>query len=333
MNVTINPTLHVEIEDSVPPPFYLWPSELDTIWSSGVYVDTTASLVTGCDSITTLTLVMTDSIILDPIEPVRIDTFGYCPGDTMNFVYNLIKGHPTKYRLVFDTIAVAIPDYTRQFQSVLDTTELPNHGLDSLFTIVIPEYCPAGVYCAELQLFDDFSSSEIYQFCIRVNLKGYLVSMWTDVVAINNFEEKYIGYQWYKDDVEISGANKQYYSDGEDLNACYRAKVQLAADSSWVFTCEECFDLRTDSLELIAYPTPAPVGQPVTIKAMGILLEKLIGSHLTITNVQGLPVHTVESMTRREEEVGLPAGLYIATIVTGENDDRVRTASVKFTVF
>ena len=333
MNVTINPTLHVEIEDSVPPPFYLWPSELDTIWSSGVYVDTTASLVTGCDSITTLTLVMTDSIILDPIEPIRIDTFGYCPGDTMNFVYNLIKGHPTKYRLVFDTVAVAIPDYTRQFQSVLDTTELPNHGLDSLFTIVIPEYCPAGVYCAELQLFDDFSSSEIYQFCIRVNLKGYLVSMWTDVVAINNFEEKYIGYQWYKDDVEISGANKQYYSDGEDLNACYRAKVQLAADSSWVFTCEECFDLRTDSLELIAYPTPAPVGQPVTIKAMGILLEKLIGSHLTITNVQGLPVHTVESMTRREEEVGLPAGLYIATIVTGENDDRVRTASVKFTVF
>lgn len=333
MNVTINPTLHVEIEDSVPPPFYLWPSELDTIWSSGVYVDTTASLVTGCDSITTLTLVMTDSIILDPIEPIRIDTFGYCPGDTMNFVYNLIKGHPTKYRLVFDTVAVAIPDYTRQFQSVLDTTELPNHGLDSLFTIVIPEYCPAGVYCAELQLFDDFSSSEIYQFCIRVNLKGYLVSMWTDVVAINNFEEKYIGYQWYKDDVEISGADKQYYSDGEDLNACYRAKVQLAADSSWVFTCEECFDLRTDSLELIAYPTPAPVGQPVTIKAMGILLEKLIGSRLTITNVQGLPVHTVESMTRREEEVGLPAGLYIATIVTGENDDRVRTASVKFTVF
>ena len=333
MNVTINPTLHVEIEDSVPPPFYLWPSELDTIWSSGVYVDTTASLVTGCDSITTLTLVMTDSIILDPIEPVRIDTFGYCPGDTMNFVYNLIKGHPTKYRLVFDTVAVAIPDYTRQFQSVLDTTELPNHGLDSLFTIVIPEYCPAGVYCAELQLFDDFSSSEIYQFCIRVNLKGYLVSMWTDVVAINNFEEKYIGYQWYKDDVEIPGADKQYYSDGEDLNACYRAKVQLAADSSWVFTCEECFDLRTDSLELIAYPTPAPVGQPVTIKAMGILLEKLIGSRLTITNVQGLPVHTVESMTRREEEVGLPAGLYIATIVTGENDDRVRTASVKFTVF
>ena len=333
MNVTINPTLRVDIEDSVPPPFYLWPSELDTIWESGIYVDTTASLVTGCDSITTLTLVMTDSIILDPIEPVRIDTFGYCPGDTMNILYNLIKGHPTKYRLVFDTVAVAIPDYSRQFKSVLDTTELPNHGLDSLFTIVIPDFCPAGTYCAELQLFDDFSSSEIYRFCINVNLKGYLVSMWTDVVAINNFDEKYIGYQWYKDDVEIPGADKQYYSDGEDLNGCYRAKVQLASDSTWVFTCEECFDLRSDSLELIAYPTPAPVGQPVTIKAMGILLEKLIGSRLTITNVQGLTVHTNESMTRREEEVSLPAGLYIATLVTGDNDDRTRTATVKFTIF
>ena len=333
MNVTINPTLRVDIEDSVPPPFYLWPSELDTIWESGIYIDTTASLVTGCDSITTLTLVMTDSIILDPIEPVRIDTFGYCPGDTMNFVYNLLKGHPTKYRLVFDTVAVAIPDYTRQFKSVLDTTELPNHGLDSLFTIAIPEYCPAGTYCAELQLFDDFSSSEIYQFCINVNIKGVVVSMWTDVVAINNYDGNYIGYQWYKDDVEIIGADKQYYSDGEDLNGCYRTKLQLA-DSTWVFTCEQCFDLRSDSLELIAYPTPAPVGQPVTIKATGILIEKLIGSRLTITNVQGLTVHTVESMTRREEEVSLPAGLYIATIVTGSADDKgPRTANVKFTVF
>ena len=120
---------------------------------------------------------------------------------------------------------------------------------------------------------------------------------------------------------------------GEDLNGWYRAKVQLA-DSSWVFTCEEFFDLRTDSLELIAYPTPAPVGQPVTIKAMGILLEKLVGSRLTITNVQGVTIKefTLEQ-NQRSVDVELSAGLYIATLVTGDADDRARTANVKFTVF
>ncbi len=333
MFIQIDPTLYVEIEDSVPPPFYLWPTENDTIWESGVYVDTTASLVTGCDSITTLTLVMTDSIILDPQEPVRVDTFGYCPGDTMNFVYNLLKGHPTKYILIFDTVAPRVPDYSRDFMSVLDTTYLENHGQDSLFTVVIPEFCPAGVYCAHLQLFDDFSSSEVYDFCIRVNLKGAIVSMWTDVIAINNFKQEYFGYQWYRDDQLLPGATKQYYSDGEDLNGWYRAKVQLA-DSSWVFTCEEYYDLRTDSLELIAYPTPAPVGQPVTIKAMGILLEKLVGSRLTITNVQGVTIKefTLEQ-NQRSVDVELSAGLYIATLVTGDADDRARTANVKFTVF
>lgn len=333
MFIQIDPTLYVEIEDSVPPPFYLWPSELDTIWSSGVYVDTTASLVTGCDSITTLTLVMTDSIILDPQEPVRVDTFGYCPGDTMNFIYNLLKGHPTKYILIFDTVAPRVPDYSRDFMSVLDTTYLENHGQDSLFTVVIPEFCPAGVYCAHLQLFDDFSSSEVYDFCIRVNLKGAIVSMWTDVIAINNFKQEYFGYQWYRDDQLLPGATKQYYSDGEDLNGWYRAKVQLA-DSSWVFTCEEFYDLRTDSLELIAYPTPAPVGQPVTIKAMGILLEKLVGSRLTITNVQGVTIKELTlEQNQRSVDVELSAGLYIATLVTGDADDRARTANVKFTVF
>lgn len=333
MFIQIDPTINVEIEDSVPPPFYLWPTENDTIWESGVYVDTTASLVTGCDSITTLTLVMTDSIILDPQEPVRVDTFGYCPGDTMNFIYNLLKGHPTKYILIFDTVAPRVPDYSRDFMSVLDTTYLENHGQDSLFTVVIPEFCPAGVYCAHLQLFDDFSSSEVYDFCIRVNLKGAIVSMWTDVIAINNFKQEYFGYQWYRDDQLLPGATKQYYSDGEDLNGWYRAKVQLA-DSSWVFTCEEFYDLRTDSLELIAYPTPAPVGQPVTIKAMGILLEKLVGSRLTITNVQGVTIKefTLEQ-NQRSVDVELSAGLYIATLVTGDADDRARTANVKFTVF
>ena len=318
MFIQIDPTIYVEIEDSVPPPFYLWPTENDTIWESGDYVDTVPSFITGCDSITTLHLIMTDSIILDPQEPVRVDTFGYCPGDTMNFIYNLLKGHPTKYR---------------DFMSVLDTTYLENHGQDSLFTVVIPEFCPAGVYCAHLQLFDDFSSSEVYDFCIRVNLKGAIVSMWTDVIAINNFKQEYFGYQWYKDDQLLPGATKQYYSDGEDLNGWYRAKVQLA-DSSWVFTCEEFFDLRTDSLELIAYPTPAPVGQPVTIKAMGILLEKLVGSRLTITNVQGVTIKefTLEQ-NQRSVDVELSAGLYIATLVTGDADDRARTANVKFTVF
>lgn len=333
MFIQIDPTIYVEIEDSVPPPFYLWPTENDTIWESGDYVDTVPSFITGCDSITTLHLIMTDSIILDPQEPVRVDTFGYCPGDTMNFIYNLLKGHPTKYILIFDTVAPRVPDYSRDFMSVLDTTYLENHGQDSLFTVVIPEFCPAGVYCAHLQLFDDFSSSEVYDFCIRVNLKGAIVSMWTDVIAINNFKQEYFGYQWYKDDQLLPGATKQYYSDGEDLNGWYRAKVQLA-DSSWVFTCEEFFDLRTDSLELIAYPTPAPVGQPVTIKAMGILLEKLVGSRLTITNVQGVTIKefTLEQ-NQRSVDVELSAGLYIATLVTGDADDRARTANVKFTVF
>ncbi len=335
MYIEINPTIRVEIEDSVPPPFYLWPTENDTIWESGVYVDTTASLVTGCDSITTLNLIMTDSIILDPQEPVRVDTFGYCPGDTMNFVYNLLKGHPTKYILLFPDISVVQEiDPKRDFIQVTDTTELPNHGLDSLFTLVIPENCEPKVYHAQLQLFDDFTSSEVYDFYIRVNYKGAIVSMWTDVVAINNFNEEFIGYQWYKDDVEIEGATKQYYSDGEDLYACYRAKLQLASDSSWIYTCEECFDLRSDSLELIAYPTPAPVGQPVTIKAMGILLEKLVGSTLTITKESGLKVDEFTlAEGQRSVDVTLTSGMYIATLVTGDADDRVRTANVKFIVF
>lgn len=340
VNVTINPTLFTEELDSVAPPYYIWPMTGDTLWESGDYVDTVASLVTGCDSIHTLHLVLTDSIILNPVEPVRIDTFGYCPGDTVNIWYNLIKGHPNRYTLIFDGDSpIKEHDPLTDFVSVFDTTALPNRGLDSLFVLLIPDRCPVGTYCATLQLFDDFSSSEEYHFCLTVGVKGVLVTMWTDVIAVNNYSRDYIGYQWYRDGVAIEGATKQYFSDGEDVYGCYRARLQLA-DSSFIYTCEECFDLRSDSLSLIAYPTPAPVGQPVTLKAIGILIEHLQGASLTVTNVQGLTVHNNPSMTQRTEEVSLSAGLYIATLVTDPNNDRdndgnprTRTVAVKFTVF
>ena len=323
-NVTINPTLYYQYLDSVAPPFYVWDINGDTIWQSGQYTDTIASLVTGCDSVVILDLVMTDSIILDPVQPFRIDTFGYCPGDTAAIWYNLVKGHPTRYTLAFDMLADA-----QGFTSVLDTTPLPNHGLDSVIYIPIPDKCQHGIYYGTLQLFDDFSSSEYYIFAIAVNIHGAIVNLWTDVVAINNVDTAYSEYQWYINDVEIQGATKQYYSDGEDLYGFYRAKIKLT-DSTWVYTCEQYFDLRTDSLELVAYPTPAPMNQPVTIKALGILIEKLQGSVLTITKVDGTTVHTNTNMTQRTEVLNnLHAGLYIATINVPDG----RTAFVKFTIY
>jgi hypothetical protein len=50
--------------------------------------------------------------------------------------------------------------------------------------------------------------------------------------------------------------------------------------------------------------------------------------------VQGVTIKefTLEQ-NQRSVDVELSAGLYIATLVTGDADDRARTANVKFTVF
>ena len=333
INVTINPTQFTEELDSVAPPFYVWPMTGDTLWESGDYTDTVPSLVTGCDSIHTLHLVLTDSIILDPIEPVRIDTFGYCPDSLVTLYYNLIKGHPTRYTLVFEKEATTDEDTIRLFQSVREKKLLPNHGMDSLILFRVPKLCEHGQYCATLQLFDEFSSSEVYLFCIDVSISGVVVSMWTDVVAVNNIKEEYKGYQWFINDSIVPGATKQYYSDGADLYGWYRAKLQLE-DNSWAYTCEKYFDLQSDLFEVIAYPTPAPQGQPVTLKALHIRTEDLLGANLQISNAQGMIVHSNTNMQQREEVVSLPQGLYIVTITTNNPKwSEQKTANVKFTVY
>lgn len=334
MTITINPTLRRDTIDTVPPPFHVWELNGDTLWKSGVYTDTVPSLVTGCDSIVTLHLILTDSIILDPQEPLSVDTFGYCQGDTAHITFNLLKGHPNRYMLTFNYGAWNIPEGQR-IPSV-DTTALPGGNDYGTFDLYIPENCKPGAHYATLQMFDDRFHSEEYDVVIYVSLGRKIVTLWNDVVAINNVENEFIGYQWFVDDVLVQGATKQYYSNGEELHAWYRARVQLADDSTWVYTCNQYIDMTTDSLRLIVYPTPAPTGVPVTIKAQGILLENLQGAQLYVHDALGNVVHSNLNMTQRTEVVTLPAGMYIVTLTTDKTNDAEkgpRTETAKFTVF
>jgi len=131
----------------------------------------------------------------------------------------------------------------------------------------------------------------------------------------------------------VPGATKQYYSDGSDLYGSYRAKLQLE-DNSWAYTCEKFFDLQSDQFEILAYPTPAPQGQPVTLRALHIRTEDLMGANLQIANAQGMVVHTNTNMQQREEVVTLPQGLYIVTVTTNNPKwTEQKTANVKFTVY
>ena len=334
MTIVLNPTLYRDTFDTVKPPYHVWELNGDTIWKSGVYTDTVPSVITGCDSIVTLHLIITDSIILDPKEPLSVDTFGYCQGDTAHITFNLLKGHPNRYMLTFNYGAWNIPEDQR-IPSV-DTTALPGGNDYGTFDLYIPENCKPGAHYATLQMFDDWFHSEEYDVVIYVSLGRKIVTLWNDVVAINNVDNEFIGYQWFVDDVLVQGATKQYYSNGEELHAWYRARVQLADDSTWVYTCNQYIDMTTDSLRLIVYPTPAPTGVPVTIKAQGILLENLQGAQLYVHDALGNVVHSNLNMTQRTEVVTLPAGMYIVTLTTDKTNDvekGPRTETAKFTVY
>lgn len=353
INVTINPTYHTEYTDSVAPaPYWIWPLNGDTLPGTGDYTDTVAA-VTGCDSIVTLHLIMTDSIILRPEKPFDIDTFGYCPGYTAEIPFNLKQGYPTCYILRFDTTGWGGKEFSPEVMSQLDTTDLPATGgiIDSLITVFIPDGCPAGVYKATLQLFDygHLSQSDEYPFYISVNIKNAIVSMWKDVVAIDNHEDKYSDYQWYKNDqpadTTFMDTNKQYYSDHEVLDACYRAKLLVAVDdttTTWMFTCDTCFHLLPDSVALIAYPTPVPSGIEITLEVLGISTEELAGSSIRITTIPGVPVQDIpiEAGERRVatnvNDRRLSAGIYVATLIPGDKvnlSNNKDMPNVKFIVF
>ena len=277
------------------------------------------SAVTGCDSIDRLVLTITDSIILVPGNELIVDKLGYCPGDTAYIPYNLLKGHPTAYKLDFNPAAVA--------QGFVGHDYEPLNGHQDI-VIAIPEDCDAGTYDAILQLTDYVSESKKHTFRFTVAVDGVLHTMWNDVLAIDNSKGLFFGYRWYRDGELVQDAGKQYYNqNGEPLKGEYRAGLMLE-NGMWIYTCPLEVDMTNEPLSLTAMPCPAPKGMPVTLTIHGADLEMLADGTLTVYSTSGQIVYHRDG-AEHQQQVDLTAGQYIGVFRTDDN----RSVNVKFLVY
>lgn len=85
-----------------------------------------------------------------------------------------------------------------------------------------------------------------------VALGGSLLSKWTDVLFIDNSSQRFIGYQWFKNGVEMSGETEQRLYDPNGLSGTtdeYMCRL-TTGDGQTIYTCPEAFDDVTPSRTL-----------------------------------------------------------------------------------
>jgi hypothetical protein len=91
-----------------------------------------------------------------------------------------------------------------------------------------------------------------------------VLEKWGDVLYVDNSDDRFTGYQWYKDGYPLVNETSQYYSEMPFLNGVYRARIYLA-DGTWIESCDYTFNNSKMLLDKL-YPNPAEGGAEITVE-------------------------------------------------------------------
>ena len=198
---------------------------------------------------------------------------------------------------------------------------------DGFIHIPIPAGVQAGTYAATVTLYAKGSSFAIGQRCeARVNISfdiaqdGLLYSKWQDVLLVNNVNDDFVGYQWYKNNILLEGETQQRLYNPDGLEGRYYCLL-TRTDGTKIKTCVMEFDEAPRSAELLSKTQVQPhylrQGEPLTI-----IRTHSGNATVSFYSVTGHCVLTA-TVLEQEETVRIPddIGLFIVVI----DDDNERT--------
>ncbi|MBR2103680.1 MAG: InlB B-repeat-containing protein, partial [Bacteroidales bacterium] len=173
---------------------------------------------------------------------------------------------------------------------------------------------------------DKNTESDTVTFNIKVNLpSGTIVQLFDDLIAIDNHDDLYTAFQWYKDGVLIEGADQQYYQVEGKLYGKYSAFVTIS-NGDKLKVCSADFGKKiSKSLKrsVNAYPNPARANEEITLELLNFDDVEYEGCVIKIVNAQGAAVATIDNCSRINT-VSLPSGTYTGYVIrSGSNGDRV----------
>lgn len=236
-----------------------------------------------------------------------------CPSSNAPIVFDVVEGIPDKASIKFSAEALE-----NGFEDITITNT--QFGLNSV-ELKIPEKAKAGEYTATLYLSSgsDNNFEKVFKFTVNYDA-SYIISKFSDVVAINNAGYDFVGYQWYKDGHVIETETKQFFNDLPCLYGWYSAKV-LTVDGTYANICPRYFDKRTAVSKRVnagvnVYPNPALPMQAVTVELEDF--EDYENCTIFIYNLSGVLITKIQNPDRLNT-LNLPQGSYTGVVVKDDS--------------
>lgn len=222
------------------------------------------------------------------------DADKFCNGNetSISLPFTITKGQPSEYIVTFENGTV-----------VNGKVDANNNVL-----IEIPNDLESGVYKGSVVFNGDpelYKESDAYPVAITANIpKNAALQIYSDVLLVDNHDNNYSAYQWYKDGNAISGATLQFYSE-PSFSGRYTVKI-TDKDGKEFMSCpiKTGVSVKNTKSSVKVYPNPATSGEQFTLKieeydpakdytimiftANGTLVKKLTGlENINTTTLPG----------------------------------------------
>ncbi|MBO9633179.1 MAG: hypothetical protein J7578_08665 [Chitinophagaceae bacterium] len=157
------------------------------------------------------------------------------------------------------------------------------------------------------------ASSVVKNF--KYSIQGAVRQHWADAMIFDNSGGNYVQWQWYKNDIAVTGATKPYYSEPNTLSGNYYV-VATDKNGKTIQTCPLAAVGNIDNIPSIKVsPNPSRPGATAAV-TVNYNAADLAGARLILSNISGTklqeitPVNAVNNIT-------LPAtsGVYVITLV------------------
>ena len=160
---------------------------------------------------------------------------------------------------------------------------------------------------------------------------------WGDVLTVNNNPATnggfaFYAYQWYKDNVFIPGANKQFYTEPDGkLDGTYCVALHgyaiLSSNDTVEVSYVSCPFVPTVDFSVAVYPVPTQKNQPLTFST-SLSAAELTDARLEICDVMGVVKRQITTVRPEMSIEGFEHGVYFGRLTTKNNG----THNFKFVV-
>jgi hypothetical protein len=256
----------------------------------------------------------TSTIILSPLT----NPIGDCEATALDLEYTILNGLPTEYKLTFSQEAIDAGMVNVAY------TDLPANTGNGTIRFDISAVKKGGTYQGSLVMSNGKGvESAVYNFNFTINVSANLIMhKFKNVIFVDNKVNKAVGFQWYKNGTEITGATKQFYADPDGLVGIYMVRLTTTT-GNYVYSCEKTFNIPL-SKKVQAYPNPVKKGQGCRVDALGFSEKDFENAQLTIYNAQGMKVYELAKVDINNT-IHLPEmpGVYVGQFKTTAGETHV----------